>query len=305
MPNAWKYPQRSPALQIADFSIVDAHRREIAPGHDWPLPCSAATAVILTSAANALVRVFLAPGCAVCDAVLPRPLDGPVCAACWRGVCPLTPPWCVRCGDLLPSWRAVGPLCARCRRRAPQLTIARSGGIYDGSLREIVHAFKYDRRRSLAAPLARLMRTAGADVLDGADAVIPVPLHPLRACQRGFNQADDLARALDLPVWRVLRRARHGPPQASLPAARRHANVRAAFRLTRWERARAGPPRLRNRVVVLVDDVMTTGATLDACARLLLDAGVRSVRALTAARAVAGRPAQRPPPPHREAAPRR
>jgi ComF family protein len=183
------------------------------------------------------------------------------------------------------------------------VALARSAGLYDGSLRAIVHAFKYRQCRALARPLAALMARAGADVLDGADAVVPVPLHPARAWRRGFNQADDLARALDLPVWRVLRRARHGPPQATLPAARRHGNVRLAFALARLAAWRADT-RLRNRVVVLVDDVMTTGATLDACAEVLLAAGVRSVRALTAARAVAGRPAPPPPPPDR-APPRR
>lgn len=253
-------------------------------------------------AANTLIRIFLAPGCAACDAALERPLDSPVCAACWRGVRPLAPPWCVRCGDQLPAWRTPGPLCARCRRRAPRLTIARSGGVYDGALRAIVQAFKYGPCRALASPLATLMRSAGADVLAGAHAVVPVPLHPLRAWQRGFNQADDLARAVGLPVWRVLRRTRAGPPQAGLPAGRRHANVREAFALGRGESWRR-PRRLRNATVVLVDDVMTTGATLEACAQVLLAAGVRSVRALTVARAVAARPAPPGRPPHPGTAP--
>ena len=251
---------------------------------------------LAADATNALVRIFLAPGCVACAQTLARPLQCPVCEACWRAVPALSPPWCVRCGDRLSSWRAVGPLCTRCRRRPPRIALARSAGVHDGSLRTIVHAFKYDRCRALARPLARLMAAAGVDVLDGADAVVPVPLHALRAWQRGFNQADDLARELDLPVWRVLKRRRHGPPQATLPAAQRHGNVRSAFALRR-ERSARRQARLHNRVVVLVDDVMTTGATLEACARVLLDAGVRSVRALTVARAVATRPGP-PLPPH-------
>lgn len=264
--------------------------------------------------ANTLVRILLAPTCAACDRVLDHPLDGPVCTTCWRAVSRLTAPWCVRCGDALASWRAAGPLCARCRRRPPVLALARSAGRYDGALRDIVHAFKYRHLRLLAGPLAALMRDAGGDVLSGADAVVPVPLHPWRALGRGFNQADDLARGLGLPVWRVLRRTRHGPPQAGLPAARRHANVRAAYALRRSlpvpapGGVRIEPHlvgKLRNRVVVLVDDVMTTGATLDACGRVLLGAGVRSVRALTAARAVTGPPAPRLPRPRPATAPRR
>ena len=241
---------------------------------------------MLVTAANTLVRIFLEPLCAACAAVLDRPLASPVCDTCWRAVARLTPPCCVRCGDALAAWRAADPLCARCRRQPPIFSLARSAGRYDGSLRQIIHVFKYGRRRLLAAPLGALMVRAGPDILAGADAVIPVPLHPLRAWQRGFNQSDDLARALGLPVWRVLRRCRHGPPQAGLPAARRHANVRGSFALTRW---RGWPARrhLRSATVVLVDDVMTTGATMAECARVLRAAGVKSVRVLTVARAVA------------------
>lgn len=212
----------------------------------------------------------------------------------------LAPPWCARCGDALDGWRGVEPLCARCRRQPPAFALARSAGRYEGSLREILHAFKYERRRLLAEPLGALMRTAGADLLAGVDAAVPVPLHPLRAWRRGFNQADDLASALRLPVWRVLRRRRHDPPQADLPAARRHGNVRGAFALRRWP-----PQALRSASVVLVDDVMTTGATINACASVLRDAGVRTVYVLTAARAVAARPVPPPAPLRPSAVPRR
>ncbi len=257
---------------------------------------------MLAAASNALIRVFLAPACAACGALLERPLASPVCPACWRAVPAIAPPWCARCGDALPAWRAADPLCVRCRRRQPEFALARSAGIYDGSLRAVVHAFKYERRRVLAAPLGALMRAAGGDVLAGAEAVVPVPMHPLRALERGFNQADDLARELRLPVWRVLKRTRHGPPQAGLPAARRHGNVRQAFAVRRWPAARHS---LRNAAIVLVDDVMTTGATAGACARVLLDAGVRSVRVLTVARAVTERPVRPLQPPLLWAAPRR
>jgi competence protein ComFC len=131
-----------------------------------------------------------------------------------------------------------------------------------------------------------MMRMAGADLLEGADAVVPVPLHPLRSVRRGFNQADDLARQLGRPVWRALRRRRHGPPQASLAAADRHTNLEAAFTISRaWSlRARMRGRTLSGRTLVLVDDVMTTGDTIDACSRVLLAAGAAEVRALTAAR---------------------
>jgi len=158
--------------------------------------------------------------------------------------------------------------------------MTRAVGSYDGALRAIVHAFKYDGRRSLAAELGRLMRTRGADVLAGADVAVPVPLHRSRRRERGFDQAADLARHVGLPVVHALRRLRPTAVQASLPAARRHANVRDAFAL---ERSRVS---LEGRIVVLIDDVSTTGATLEACARAMGEAGIREVRALTAARVV-------------------
>jgi ComF family protein len=160
---------------------------------------------------------------------------------------------------------------------------ARAVGGYDGALRAIVHALKYEGRRSLAQPLAELMRIRGADMLTGADWAVPVPLHPSRRRERGFNQAADLARHLGVPVCPALRRHRATRTQTELPAARRHANVRGAFVLAP---APVQESRLEGSIVVLVDDVSTTGATLDECARVLKEAGVKQVRALTAARVV-------------------
>jgi ComF family protein len=128
------------------------------------------------------------------------------------------------------------------------------------------------------------MREAGADVLDRADAVIPIPLHPWRRLQRGFNQADDLASTLNVPVVAALRRRRITAPQTSLSATERRRNVRDAFAVSCWL-SRAARTRLIGGRVVLVDDVRTTGATLDACAAVLRAFGVREVNALTVARA--------------------
>ena len=139
---------------------------------------------------------------------------------------------------------------------------------------------KYDGRRSLARPLARLMRDRGSAVLDGADVVVPVPLHPTRRRERGFNQAADLASHVPVRSIHALRRVRRTGVQAGLPAGRRHRNVRGAFAPTR------AAIRLRDLVVVLIDDVSTTGATLEACARALQTSGTKEIRALTAARVV-------------------
>ena len=120
-------------------------------------------------------------------------------------------------------------------------------------------------------------------MLDAAACAIPVPLHPSRRRQRGFNQAADLARHVGIPVVPALRRVRATATQTSLPAARRNRNVRDAFAVARWDGSLDGAS------VVLIDDVSTTGATLEACAGVLKQAGVREVRALTAARVVGSR----------------
>lgn len=246
--------------------------------------CGARVTEAARRAADALLTILVAPACAACDALLDQPTRGPVCPACWRAIPPLTPPLCEQCGDPLPSWRLISaPLarCARCRRARRGVDRARAGGAYDGALRAIIHALKYDGRRSLAQPLAALMCARAGDLLDGSACAVPVPLHPSRRRHRGFNQADDLARHLGLPVCRALRRVRPTPTQTGLPAARRHRNVRDAFAPT------ASAPALAGTAVLLVDDVSTTGATLDACASVLKAAGVREVRALTAARVTA------------------
>jgi ComF family protein len=149
-------------------------------------------------------------------------------------------------------------------------------------MKDIIHSLKYEHRRSIAPPLGGLMRKCGAELLRDADVVVPVPLHPRRHYERGFNQAEDLAAYLGPPVKRLLMRVRHTHSQIDLPKHARQENVKDAFAFRPDPRSPLPDP----CVVVLVDDVSTTGATLEACARVLKNAGVKEVRALTAARVV-------------------
>jgi ComF family protein len=208
--------------------------------------------------ANAVLSALLAPPCAACGHVLDRPLEGAVCDRCWSAI------------DLRQE-----------RFSLEAIACARAMGPYEGTLRTLLHALKYDARRSIAPHLSRMMAAQGADVLAGADAVVPVPLHRRRMRERGFNQADDLARELGLPVLHALRRVRATHAQVGLPAERRRDNVRDAFDITTQ-------PMLVGSTIVLVDDIATTGATLEACARVLRRAGAAEVRALTAARVASG-----------------
>lgn len=236
---------------------------------------------------DAIMGLVLAPCCAACDEPLEQPTRGCVCATCCSSIHPLTEPLCDTCGDALPTWRApqgASNKCARCRRLPRIITLGRAVAAYDGTLREILHALKYHGRRSIARPLGAMMTAAAPAVLEGADFAVPVPLHFVRQWHRGFNQAEELARHLSLPLLRALRRRRGTATQTDLPEAQRHENVRGAFAV-RWRARR----QVKNATIVLVDDVSTTGATLDECARALLQAGAKEVRALTAARAVSQR----------------
>ena len=211
--------------------------------------------------ANQLLSTLFEPPCAACKQRLLHPLDGAVCDACWSSL-RLAP----QLTDRFPADHAVTLACAVDR--------------YEGRMKEIVHALKYERRRSIAPRLGELMRERGAALLADAAAVVPVPLHPKREYERGFNQADDLASHLGPPVVRMLKRVRHTQSQIELPKDQRQENVRGAFALD--DSSRIPVP----GIVVLIDDVSTTGSTLEACARVLKAGGVNEVRAITAARVV-------------------
>ena len=207
--------------------------------------------------------------------------DPPLCAACWQRL-PLLDGAACRCGAPLPG--AKGEECGRCRRGHSVISAGASLGLYAGPLRQCVVALKYHGRHRTAARLGvrMLAHDPCRGLLDGANVLVPVPLHEKRMSERGFNQAELLAAALsrdrDVRISTGLIRVRDTPSQTDLSAGERRQNVRNAFRATPsadW----------RGAVVVLVDDVTTTGATLRECARTLLSAGALEVRSITVARA--------------------
>jgi ComF family protein len=245
---------------------------------------------MLRTVADSLVATAFAPLCVSCAQVLESPTRSPACDRCWQNLRRYAPPWCSTCGAPL----ARADAHHECQPAGSAVSALRALGPYEGVLRDLLHALKFDRRRSLAAPLAALLRSSDDEVFKDADALVPVPLHPWRQWRRGFNQAADLAAALrigSLPVWASLRRRRSTRPQFELDAGARHANVRAAFAIAGWmpwQRARWSK-RIAGRTLVLVDDVTTTGATLRACAELLLQHGAKEVRAVTIGRVMLDR----------------
>ena len=258
---------RLPALE--HVPALDVPRPDPGPWRRW---------------AGALLDLVFPPFCPVCRARLGEERRGPLCGGCWSAVGRLAPPWCRVCGGIAGPGLAPLPLCAACRRRPPGFDYARAAACYDGVVREALHAFKFRGRWTLAAPLGDLLVEAVAGRLpDGnPDLLLPVPLHPRRERERGFNQASLLARrvgrSLGCPVREaVLTRVVATRSQTELDAAARRANVRNAFEVRR-------PALVAGRHVVLVDDVLTTGATLSECARRLREAGASRVGALTVAR---------------------
>lgn len=241
----------------------------------------------LREGADGAIAALFAPVCVSCHLVLDAPTRSPACESCWRNLRAFTPPLCGRCGEPLPAsgrrhaCPAVGRALARCRAL----------GWYDGVLRDLIHAVKYDQRRTLVAGLASLLARGVDDVIGADTLLVPVPLHPWRQWSRGFNQADDIARALarhhpHAIVAPALRRARRTRPQSDLDAEARRINVDGAFTLAGWtsQARRRWATRLAGRRIVLVDDVMTTGATLEACAQVVRNAGAAEVSAVTLAR---------------------
>jgi ComF family protein len=222
----------------------------------------------MASIADALIATIFAPVCLSCARVLDAPTRSPVCDTCWA-----------RIGRFETPAADLGPI-------STTLSHVRAVGPFEDVLRDVIHGLKFQGRRTLAGRLGPLLREAAGDLLDDADAVVPVPLHPWRQWRRTYNQADLLAATLGRPVCHALRRRRATPPQTALDRHARQANVRHAFALGGWTPGAASRARrqVEGRRLVLVDDVLTTGATLEACARVLLDAGADDVRAITVAR---------------------
>ena len=242
-----------------------------------------------SSIISGLLDLVCPPRCLLCGRFMAgaTPAEGlpGLCADCGSDLPALGPAFCRVCGLVFSSAGSGRHTCGPCLKKRPRFDQALAAGRFEDSLRRAIHAFKYNGRTELAAPLAAFMAAHLHPPFypPRADLIMPVPLHPRRLRERGFNQALLLARALfeNSPaiVPHVLRRTRPTVPQINLDGRQRRRNVKDAFSLH--------PPEMaRDKAILLVDDVFTTGATANECARLLKRAGARSVLVLTLARAV-------------------
>jgi ComF family protein len=231
---------------------------------------------------SALVDGVLPPRCLACGETVGEP--DALCGRCWSGITFFAPPWCAACGLPFPHPMGENAVCGDCAREHRSWDRARAVLRYDRNTRRLVLGFKHGDRTHVAGAFGRWMYRAGSEVLSNADLLVPVPLHWTRLFHRRYNQAALLAQAIrsaggpDVAVdWLVRRRPT--PAQGRLGPAARERNVRGAFAIKDGRS-------FASKRVVIIDDVMTTGATVEECARVLKRAGASSVGVLTLARAL-------------------
>ncbi len=253
----------------------------------WKNVIPSALNVIYTYLLTPLIGVLFPSDCPVCLESLGRYHLNGICLDCWISIKVIKSPFCLKCGlPLNETWKN-DLRCERCMKNNYNFAYARSPGEYSGSLKDILHLYKFGQNEHLAVPLSELvMKMAGSQLLPGdrtfdADAIIAVPLHRKREKKRGFNQSYLIARQLGKKLGikvekKVLIRSRDSIPQIELPPYKREKNVRGAFTIR-------NAFRVRGRKIFLIDDIFTTGATVSECAKVLKEAGAREIVVFTVA----------------------
>lgn len=236
------------------------------------------------SVMGAVANAIWPPQCPACGERVDS--QGPLCVSCWSQVHFLGEPQCRCCGVPFEYEQLGGAECLRCLSRRPVFRAAKSAMRYDEFSKALILRFKYGDRQDIAPVLADWMMRAGQTLMRDADLIMPVPLHWSRLFARRFNQSAVLAKRIaflsDLTFDPIsLRRIRRTPSQGAMKFRQRQRNVKGAFAIDDKSASC-----VKDKGIILVDDVLTTGATAESCAKMLLNSGARHVDVLTAARVV-------------------
>lgn len=231
-----------------------------------------------------ILNLLFPPQCLNCDVRVPT--HGTLCLPCWQQIQFISEPMCHACG--LPFDYDIGEnaLCAPCLSESPLYSRARAAFRYDEHSRKLITRFKYSDQTQLAEIYGAWLAKAGGQLLAQTDIIIPVPLHYFRFVHRRFNQSALLTKVLSKKtgvkhLQNALKRSRRTVPQTGLTRKQRETNVKGAFTINKRY---AGV--IKGKNILLVDDVYTTGSTIEQCTKILLKAGAAQVNVLTLARAI-------------------
>ena len=231
------------------------------------------------------LQFLLPPQCHCCEKFLEEGQQG-ICPDCLSKIRWIEPPLCTLCGVPFLSREIENHPCGACLTRGTYFTMARAVGYYEGPLREAIHRWKYEEKSYLTLFFGEKLAEGFCRYWDpqSFDLIIPVPLHSKRLRERGFNQAlllvKELSRRTQIPYSkRLLQKRILTPPQVNLSGGEREKGVRGSFHIQRDEE-------IEGKSILLVDDVYTTGATVNECSKVLLKAGAERVDVLTIAHAI-------------------
>lgn len=279
--------RRGAVTAPADESAIE-HKHAVGHGAVMAFlaaPTKDASMSFIATVSKVLLDALLPPQCLACNAIVDTP--GALCAGCFSRFTFITRPHCETCGVPLDSPVIEDAVCGACLRDRPAFARARAAFVYDADSKSLVLRLKHGDRTDSAVHLARWLERAGAGLIAACDAIAPVPLHRWRLLMRTYNQAALLANGLGKlsgkPVLvDVLKRHKPTPSQGGLDRKHRSRNVARAFTIAQRQC-------VAGRRILLIDDVLTTGATVNACARTLLEAGASAVDVLVLARVPAPR----------------
>ncbi|GER93367.1 ComF family protein [Dissulfurispira thermophila] len=224
-----------------------------------------------------LLNIFFSAKCPICGNESDYHLYNPFCTRCWRGIERYSGPACNICG--MPTTSNLSTICELCLKKPPAFSKVLYYGIYDGALKEAIHLLKFNGVKRLSGPLSLMLSELP---IPKADGIIPVPLHPNRLYKREFNQTASISRHLSknlkIPLMiDVLKKIKETPPQTDVSGKERFKNIRNAFKVCR---------EINGMNLLLIDDVITTGATIRECSKVLIKAGAKSVVVIALARSM-------------------